>query len=133
VTTFLAGTVVVLAASYLLGFGALAVVVPAQASGYLDGFAGSMRIHVLELTARAAVGVAFLGYASHMQFAQAFHFCGLILVITTFALAVIPWRWHRRIARTAVPAARPYLAGIGVVSMVAGAFVFWAVASSLVG
>jgi uncharacterized protein YjeT (DUF2065 family) len=133
VTTFLAGAVVVLAAFYLLGFGALAVVVPAQASGYLHGFAGSVRMHVLELAARVAVGVAFLGYASRMQFASAFYVSGLILVITTFALAVLPWRWHQHFARTAVPAVRPYLPAIGLVSMAAGAFVFWAVASPLVG
>jgi uncharacterized protein YjeT (DUF2065 family) len=129
VVMFLAGLVVMLAALYLLGFGALAVVVPARASLYLHGFAASARVHVLELVARAAVGVAFLRYASLMEFTGVFQLFGLILIISTLGLAVLPWRWHQRFARTSVPAARPYLRGIGIVSIAAGAFVFWAAAS----
>jgi uncharacterized protein YjeT (DUF2065 family) len=132
VTTALAGAGVMLAAFYLMGFGALAVALPRQASEYLDGFASSVRVHVLELVARFGMGVAFVGYASHMQFTGAFRAFGLILILTTLALAVLPWRWHRRFARAAVPAARPYLAVMGLVSIGAGAFVFWAVVSLLV-
>jgi uncharacterized protein YjeT (DUF2065 family) len=133
VAMFLAGAVVMLAAFYLLGFGALAVVVPARASVYLHGFARSARVHVLELMARVAVGVAFLWYASHMEFTGGFQFFGLILIITTLGLAVLPWRWHQRFAEMSVPAARPYLRGIGIVSIAAGVFVFWAAASSFAG
>jgi uncharacterized protein YjeT (DUF2065 family) len=130
--TFLAGALVVLAALYLLGFGVLAVVVPARASRYLYGFAGSIRLHVLELIARLVAGVAFVGYASHMKFGGAFHTFGLILIITTLGLAVLPWRWHQRFAQYSVPAAARCLPCPGILSIAAGALVCWAVASAFV-
>lgn len=129
-TSFLAGAVVVVAAFYLLGFGILALMAPSQASRYLLGFAGSLRLHVLELLARLTVGVAFVGYAAHVHFAGTFHTIGVVLVATTLGLALVPWRWHQRIARSSVPAALPYLPFMGVVSMAAGAFVCWTVASA---
>jgi uncharacterized protein YjeT (DUF2065 family) len=92
---------------------------------------GSMRAHVLELVICLAAGAAFLGYASRMQFTGAFHLLGLVLIMTTLGLAVLPWRWHRRFAQLSVPVANPYLPLIGIVSIAAGAFVFWAVASRL--
>jgi uncharacterized protein YjeT (DUF2065 family) len=133
VATVLAGSVVLLFAIYLLWFGALAVAAPSRASRYLQGFASSMRLHVLELLVRLVVGVAFVGYASHMQFGGAFHAFGVVLVFTTLGLALLPWRWHQRIAQTSVPAAVRYLPMIGIVSIAAGTGVFWAVASILVG
>ncbi|MDQ3605100.1 MAG: hypothetical protein M3418_02765, partial [Gemmatimonadota bacterium] len=121
--TFLAGAMVVLAALYLLGFGVLAVAAPARASEYLHGFAGSFRLHVLELIARLIVGAAFVGYASHMPLGGVFYTFGLVLVITTLGLAVLPWRWHQRFAQTSVPAAVHWLPFLGIASIAAGAFV----------
>jgi hypothetical protein len=129
--TFCAGVGVTIAALYLLGFGVTAIALPSQASGYLERFATSARVHWLELTARLAAGIAFVGYASNMRFPGAFHLFGPVLVITTLGLAALPWRWHQRFAQTAVPAARPYLLGLGVVSIASAVLVFWAVASAL--
>jgi uncharacterized protein YjeT (DUF2065 family) len=63
-----------------------------------------------------------------MEFPGAFQLLGLVLIVTTLGLAALPWRWHQRFAAMSVPAARPYLRGIGVVSIAAGIFVFWAAA-----
>lgn len=131
IRTLIAGAVVLLSAAYLLGFGTIAVVAPARAGSYLTRFAGSVRLHVLELVVRFAVGLAFVGYASHMQFGRAFGAFGAVLLVTTLALALL--RWHRRFAETSVPAALPYLPLIGIVSIIAGAGVVWAVASILIG
>jgi uncharacterized protein YjeT (DUF2065 family) len=131
--TLLAGAVVVLSALYLLGFGAIAVAGPARAFGYLQHFASSLRLHVLELLVRIAVGAAFVGYASQMHFGSIFYTFGGILVLTTLALAVIPWRWHQQIAQTSVPAVEPYVRLIGIASFAAGAFVLWALAPGVTG
>ena len=88
--TLHAGAVVALSALYLLGFGAIAVAGPARAFGYLQHFASTLRLHVLELLVRIAVGAAFVGYASQMHFGSLFYTFGGILVVTTLALAVIP-------------------------------------------
>jgi uncharacterized protein YjeT (DUF2065 family) len=73
-------------------------------------------------------GAAFVGYASRMQFGGVFHAFGSIVVVTTLGLAVIPWRWHQRLARTSVPAVEGHLRLIGIASIAAGAFVAWAIA-----
>jgi uncharacterized protein YjeT (DUF2065 family) len=130
--TLLAGVVVVLAGLYFVGFGVLAVVVPSATAGYLRGFAGSVRLHVLELVTRFVVGAAFVEYASEMLFGGTFHMFGWVLVITTVALAILPWRWHQRFAQTAVPAALRYLPIIGIAAVLAGGIVVWAVAAAVV-
>ena len=126
-STLLAGAVVSLAGAYLLGLGVLAVAAPSRASRFLGGFAGSLRLHLLELLARLLVGVAFAGYASHTRLGGVFHAFGWILVVTTLGLAVMPWRWHRRIAETSVPAVVRFLPWMGGASVIAGALVLWAV------
>ena len=125
----LAGAVVSLAGAYLLAFGVLAVASPSRASAFLGGFAGSLRLHVLELLVRLVVGVAFVAYASHLRLGGVFHAFGWVLVVTTLALAAIPWRWHRRIADTSVPAVVRFLPWMGAAAVAAGALVLWAVAA----
>jgi hypothetical protein len=129
--TFFAGAGVMIAALYLLGFGVTAIAFPSQATGYLERFASSARVHWFELSARLAAGASFVGYASNMQLPGAFYLFGLVLIVTTLGLAALPWRWHQRFAQTAVPAARPYLLGLGLVSIAGAVLVLWAVASAL--
>ncbi|HEV2149277.1 MAG TPA: hypothetical protein VGR37_17880 [Longimicrobiaceae bacterium] len=131
--TLLAGAVVVLSAAYLLGFGVVAVAGPARAFSYLRRFASTLPMHVLELLVRFVVGAAFVGYASRMQFGGVFHTFGGILVITTLGLAVVPWRWHQRVAQTTVPAVERYLPLMGAASIAAGVFVLWAATVRFLG
>ena len=126
-TTFLAGAVVLLMAMYLLVFGALALAASPRASRYLLGFASSKRLHFLELAVRLLVGGAFVLFAQRMLFARVFQGFGWIVVITTLVLAILPWHWHQRFARTSVPSALRFLRPIGLVSMTAGALVMWSV------
>lgn len=129
-TTRLAALVVLLAGLYLIGLAGLALVAPDRARRLLGGFAGSARAHFLELGLRAVVGLAMLLYSPHMLLAAAFRVFGWILVISTFALAAVPWRWHQRFAGIAVPMVtrRLWLLALGssamgvvvVVSVVAG-------------
>lgn len=127
--TLLAGAVVVLAGAYLLGFGVFAALAPSNASAYLRAFASTMRLHLLELLVRLAVGFALVGYAPHMGLGGVFRAFGWIVVATTLALAVLPWRWHQRFAERSVPAALRYLPLIALSSIIGGALVLWAVAA----
>jgi len=129
--TLLAGAVVGLAAIYLLVFGMFAVAAPSRITVYLHGFASSAGLHATELIVRLVVGIAFVGYASQMQFDALFRAFGWILVITTIGLAALPWRWHERFARAAVPAAIRYHPLIGIAAIAAGAFVIWALAGAV--
>ena len=133
VATLAAGAGVMLSAAYLLGFGVLAVAGPARAFRYLRRFASTIALHVVELFVRFVVGAAFIGYASQMQFGGIFKTIGITVVITTLGLALIPWRWHQRVAQRTVPAVERYVPLMGIASIAAGAFVIWAVASRLPG
>jgi hypothetical protein len=125
--TLVAGTIVVLSGAYLLGFGVLAIAGPAQALRYLRRFASTFPLHVLELSVRMVVGAAFIRYASQMQLPGVFHTFGIVLATTTLGLALVPWRWHQRLAHKTVPAVERYIPLMGAASIAAGAFVIWAV------
>lgn len=119
-----------LVGTYLVSLGAVALVAPAHASKFLLGFAGSARLHYIELGLRAVSGAAFVLHAPQMRFAEAFGVFGWVLLVTTVGLATVPWRWHRAFAERTVPYATRYVALIGFGSLVFGAFIL---ASALTG
>lgn len=114
--------VVVLAAvaTYLVWLGLACLFAPARAARFLTGFATSPATHLLELVLRLLAGWAFLRYAPRTNFPAAFVGIGVVLVVTTSLLLLVPWRWHRRFAQRAVPAALPFLTLIGIVSLACG-------------
>jgi uncharacterized protein YjeT (DUF2065 family) len=118
--------VVVLIGLYLLVLAILAFAAPAQASRFLLGFAGSIRLHFLELALRLMAGAAFIWRAPSLRWSELFTVVGWVLVVTTLVLVVIPWRWHRRFAEKTVPQAVRHIRLIGLGSFIAGAFVLTA-------
>jgi len=117
---------VLLLAVYFLAFGAIALAAPAQAQGFLQGFAQSARAHRLELAIRILVGAALLIRAPLMLWPSAFSLFGALLLLTSSCLLLLPWRWHQRFARHTVPRALPYLAWIGMCSLILGAILLYA-------
>jgi len=128
----LASAVVVLAGTYLLGLGAVALVSPSKAKAFLGGFAGSAFAHYLELCIRLVVGAAFLRCAPRMLFPGLFLVFGWVLVVTTVALFAVPWRLHHRFAQWAVPLATRNLKLFAFNSFVGGIVVLVCVLSGLV-
>ncbi|WP_374012739.1 hypothetical protein [Pseudoxanthomonas koreensis] len=124
----LALAVVVLAGMYLLALGTASLFVPARASRFLLGFASSASVHFAELFLRFAVGAALVVYAPRMSLSGVFNLFGWLLLVTTAGLLVIPWRWHHRFAQQVVPLFTRYVALIGLVSLVFGGLILWAVA-----
>jgi hypothetical protein len=127
--SLLPAVVVVAVGVHLLGLGVTALLAPSRAAGYLLAFAGTRRLHALELLARLLAGAGLVLHAPHMRFAAVFGAFGWVLVGTTVALALLPWRWHRRFARRSVPAALGFLPLIGAASVLGGGFLLWAVAA----
>lgn len=119
----LALAVVALTGLYLLLLGAAALLAPARAGRFLLGFVGSPAAHFLEMFLRLLVGAAFLLSAPRLLFADAFTVFGWVLLITSAALLLVPWRWHQRIARQSVPRALRFLPLIGVASVAIGGFI----------
>lgn len=119
--------VVAVAALYFITLGVASLVVPARASRFLLAFADSPSKHYAELAARFLVGVAFLLAAPNALWPSAFSIFGWMLVATTAGLLLVPWRWHHRFARRAVPEALRFLPLVGAASVVLGGLVLWAV------
>ena len=127
-TEVLAIAIVVIVALYFIALGATALLAPAIAKRFLLGFASSALTHYLELTTRLIVGGALLVQSPRMHFSPAFELFGWVLVVTTVCLLLIPWQWHHRFAKYAVPHAIRYITLIGLSSIVLGGFVLFAVA-----
>jgi len=118
---------VVLAGLYFIALAGVSLFIPAQAERFLLGFAGSLQKHFSELFLRFLVGGAFVIHAPQMYLSDVFGLFGWILLLTTAALLVIPWKWHRRFAQYAVPKAIQYIKLIGLVSLALGGFILAAV------
>lgn len=128
-TEALATALVLLAGAFLACLGVACLVVPAQARRFLLGFASSLALHYLELAIRLVVGGALLVVAPTMAFPRVFTAVGVVLVITTLVLALVPWRWHRHFAQRTVPGVLRFLPWLGLASLALGGFVVF----SLVG
>jgi len=115
--------IVVLAGLYLVGLGLAAIFSPRQAGSFLGRFASSARAHFLELAIRLLVGSALVAGSSRMAFTEAFAVLGWVLVGTSVALVVLPWRWHRRFAERVVPPALRHVKLIGICSVAMGGLV----------
>jgi hypothetical protein len=118
-----AAAVVLLTGLYLIALAALSLFAPARAAQFLGGFATSALTHYAELAVRLCAGAALVVYAPHMRFAEAFALAGWVLIVTTAALLVVPWRWHQRFARWAVPQALPHLRLVAAASVLFGCLV----------
>ncbi len=116
-------TIVLLAGLYLVTLAAVAIVAPPRAARFLLGFAGTARMHYLELALRGIAGGAFVLQAPRLPAASVFALFGWMLLLTTAGLAVLPWRWHQAFAQRAVPYATRHLTLVGVASLVLGGVV----------
>lgn len=123
----LALAVVLLTGAYLLALAIVAFAAPQRAKSFLASFASSPTAHYVELVVRLLVGAAFVVGASRMQFSHAFSIFGWVVIATTIALLVMPWRWHHRFAAWSVPIATRRMALFAVGPLSAGAFVILSV------
>jgi len=112
--------ILLLVGVYFLAFGGMSLFAPEKAKNFLLGFAGSAFKHYFELALRLVVGGSILVQAPYLIYSGVFTLFGWILISTTAFLFLIPWKWHRRFAETAVPIALSYLPIIGIASFALG-------------
>jgi uncharacterized protein YjeT (DUF2065 family) len=112
---------VLLAGFYLVGLAAVAFIAPQKAKLFLSSFASSRFAHFAELFIRLVIGASLVSHAAQMRFPILFTVFGWTIVVTTMALFVTPWRWHRRFARWSVPLATRNMSLFGIGSLAAGA------------
>jgi len=123
----LALAVVASAGLYFVALGVSAFVSPSRTRRFLLAFAGTPTKHYTELALRMLLGGAFVMSAPRLPLSGPFGLFGWVLVGTTLALVLVPWRWHHRFAQRAVPEALRFLPLLGVCSALLGVLVLWAV------
>ncbi len=111
---------------FLIGLGLLCLYDGARATRFLSSFATSLSVHLIELALRLVAGVGLLLHAPQMRFGGAFNMLGWVLIISSLALLILPWRVHHRFASQAVPMATRYIGVLGASSLAIGVFVWWA-------
>lgn len=112
--------VVVIAALYLLTLGGSALLRPEYARRFLGAHATTRRLHFTEMGLRILAGSALVITAPQAAFTTAFLLLGWVLVVSSVALAIVPWRLHQRFAAWSVPQAMHYLPIIGIASIAGG-------------
>lgn len=115
--------VVGLSGLYLVAFGVASFAAPGAVKRFLLGFATTASRHYGELAARLLVGGAFVHAAPRLPSAALHQVVGWGLLLTTAAMLLVPWRFHRAFAQRTVPAALPFLPVLGGVSLLAGCWV----------
>ncbi len=93
---------------------------PERTKHFLGGFAGSARIHFTELALRVLTGGALVLSAPRLAFSEALTIFGWVLIGSSLALDLVPWRLHHRFAAWSVPQATRHMPLVGVVSIAGG-------------
>ena len=117
----LAYAIVAVVAIFFLILGAVALVRPPIARGFLLGFASNSLKHYLELLARVLIGGSLILIAGDSRYSAALSAFGWLLIVTTAFMALVPWRFHHRFTQSAVPKALRFLPLIGITSLLIGA------------
>jgi uncharacterized protein YjeT (DUF2065 family) len=124
-----AKAILIAVAIYFVALGATALFRPKNASNFLLGFANTPSKHYAELVVRLLAGSSLLLVAPTTAHATAMSAFGWTFVISTLAMALMPWRLHQRFAQSAVPKALRYLPLIGITSLAIGGWLLWNVVS----
>jgi len=118
---------VLLSGAYLMSLAAVVFLSPRRARVFLTSMASSAVAHYLEVTIRLVVGTALVIYSPQMLLADIFRLFGWVIIVTTFGLLALPWKWHHRFATWSVPYATRNLTLFGLGSLAGGVFVLAAV------
>lgn len=121
----ISGIVVVVFGLCLIGFALLIVVHPGRAERFLNAFASSARTHYTEQVLRLVVGAALVVFAPSMWYSDLFGLLGWLMVVTAVGLFLVPWRWHHRFSRWAIPLAIRYLPWYALATFALGAFILY--------
>jgi hypothetical protein len=129
----LSGVVVVGFCLWLIGLAVAIAARPSQAARFLSFFASSAPAHYAEQLGRVTVGAAMVDVASSTWFPDLFELFGWLLVITAVALLLVPWQWHHRFGKWAIPLAIRYLKLVALGASALGAFILYGMSRAVTG
>jgi hypothetical protein len=123
----LSGLVVAGFGLFLVGLAILITARPSRAEKFFRAFASSALTHYTEQAVRLIVGAAVVIRSESMRYPELFNVFGWLVIVSTAALLVIPWRWHNKFATLVMPPVfrRMKLFAFGAFAL--GAFVLYSV------
>lgn len=101
--TLLAGIVVVACSLCLIAFPGIVFFRPVPAERFLMSFASSARAHYVEQACRLLFGTSLVVLSAAMWQATMFRVIGWAIIISSLALLIMPWQWHHRFGKRALP------------------------------
>ncbi len=128
----LSGIVVVAAGLFLIGLAIVVVVKPVLAERFLNSFASSARAHYTEQALRLVAGSGLVLFSPSMWYAELFAFLGWLIVVTSVGLLFIPWQWHHRFGKWAIPLAIRHMKWYAISAFALGAFILYGASRSAV-
>jgi len=123
----LSGTLVVAFGFFLIGLAVLIATNPQLAERFLRGFARSARAHYTEQALRLVAGGAMVTFASSMWHPDLFKLFGSLIVVTSLALLLLPWRWHYEMGKRTIPLVIRYMKLFALGAFALGVLVFYGV------
>ena len=73
------------------------------ATTFLSSFASSAKTHYIEQLLRLIAGLGVLTYSDSMLLPDLFGIFGWVLTATSALLVIMPWKWHNKFGKRAMP------------------------------
>lgn len=117
---------------YLIGLAVTAFVRPNIVKRFFQFFASSAKAHYIEQFIRLIVGSAIILFSDSMLYGSVFEIFGWVIILTTVALLMMPWKWHRKFGEWTNPfAVRNMKLYTGIAGLF-GFFILYCVLSPLI-
>ena len=121
-----AGIVVVAIGVFQVGLAVLIVTKPQLAERFLRSFASSPRAHYTEQVLRLIAGASVVEFAPSMWYPNLFKLFGWLLIVPAVALLLLPWQWHEKFAKLAMPLVFQHLELFALGAFALGVFIIYA-------
>jgi hypothetical protein len=129
--SLLSGIVVVSFSLFLIGLAVVIAIKPSLAERFLTSFASSARTHYVEQGSRLLVGAAMVNFARSTWYPNLFKLFGWLLIVTAVGLLLIPWQWHHKFGKWAIPLAIRHLRVLALGASTLGALLLYGVSRAM--
>ena len=99
----LAGSITTIFGLYLISLLIITITNKEKAVNYFSSFASSAKAHFLEQSLRLIVAISILIFSKSMLYSLGFEIFGWIIIISTIILILMPWTWHNKFGKWAIP------------------------------
>jgi hypothetical protein len=98
-----------------------------MAVAFLSLFASSAKAHYIEQFYRLVVGLGLFIYGDHMLFSGLFKIFGGSLIATSLLLIMLPWKWHNKLGKWAIPILNRHIVVYAVSASILGLAILYCV------